>query len=74
MSQKELYLAELEKYKDVVLEMGTYQMKHRGTKGKIIKYDIISVHEDHVMVKSHSNLWPSKKTLHWARKNLVRCE
>ena len=69
MGQKE-YLEEFEKYKDVVLTLGTHQLRNKN-----IKYEILEILEDGVIIESQvENKFKSKKTLHWARKNLIKIE
>lgn len=71
MGQKE-YLEEFEKYKNIPLNTGMHKLKNQL---KEIKYEILEILEDGVIVESQVlNKFKTKKTLHWARKNLIPIE
>lgn len=61
------YLAEYEKYKDVVIVPGIYLHKSRP----IIQYEVLSVGIDEAIIKTVKSGHLTTKTLHWCRKNLM---
>jgi hypothetical protein len=67
---QEKYLAEFEKYKHIVIVPGVYKIKDT-----IFKCRVVSVDESGNKVEIENDKGNKfSKTLHWARKNLVRID
>lgn len=65
---QEKYLAEFEKYKHIVIVPGEYRVKDG-----IHRYVVVSVDEANNKVElDNGKGLKTVKTLHWARKNLVK--
>ena len=66
---KNKYLEEYEKYKDIELSLGKYELRTNS----YIKYEILQINEaqDRVTLRNIRSLNEMGKTLHWCRKNLV---
>lgn len=63
---QEKYLKELEKYKDVVLEVGFYRNTNSGH-----RFEIVEIREDYIVI-ANTKGFVQKRTPHWCRKNLAK--
>jgi len=68
MSQKEKYLEEFEKYKNVELSYGRWRLKSNN----FIQYDIVTICDDFVRLETVHTKNVVEKTPHWCRKNLEK--
>jgi hypothetical protein len=62
------YLEEYEKYKHIQIDVGEYHIKNNIA----IVYVVTSITENSVMVTNKNSGFAQEKTIHWARKNLVK--
>jgi len=68
MTSQNKYLEEFEKYKDVQLHLGPH--RYAKTTEKMVIYHLEEISDSFVTVRSMSG-HVTKKTIHWARKNLL---
>lgn len=69
LTNRQRYLQEYEKYKDVVLETGLYVKKDSS-----VKIEILDIKRDKITIKTVDSGFVNEKTPHWCRKYLERLE